>query len=247
MPSSDGGDDMVWVGGPGEGLWVCIGLGDEAVDGGLQVDDGAEDAALEATSADLLPVARDQAEVISQVSGLVSNCPLGLFVPTDVESRFSFEECDFVEVEFSSYERDKIAQSGGLIDRVANRRNDNAGGCTAMTVSIQPVPDVIGVVLNAGRALQMIEGAKIVNRLGSKARANDDRPVPRHQWFQNVITEARAGCSGQVGIIRDVDDATHDRNLGIEKLPHVKIGRQPHPTKAIEFAVERALVGREAH
>ena len=53
MPSSDGGDDAVWVGGPGKGPGVCVGLGDEAVDGGLQVDDGAEDAALEATSAEL--------------------------------------------------------------------------------------------------------------------------------------------------------------------------------------------------
>jgi hypothetical protein len=47
-PTSHGGDGFVWIGGPGEGLWGLIGLGDEAVDGGLEVDDGSEDAALEA-------------------------------------------------------------------------------------------------------------------------------------------------------------------------------------------------------
>jgi hypothetical protein len=41
---------------------VCIGLGDEAVDGGLQVDDGAEDSALEAMSAELGEEALDGVE-----------------------------------------------------------------------------------------------------------------------------------------------------------------------------------------
>jgi hypothetical protein len=31
---------IVWIGGPGEGLpWGLVGLGEEAVDGGLKVDD----------------------------------------------------------------------------------------------------------------------------------------------------------------------------------------------------------------
>jgi hypothetical protein len=30
--------------GPDEGLWVVIGFGEEAVDGGLEIDDGSEDA-----------------------------------------------------------------------------------------------------------------------------------------------------------------------------------------------------------
>ena len=47
MPASDGGDDFVGVGGPGEGFRVGVVLGEEAVDGGLEVDDGAEDAALQ--------------------------------------------------------------------------------------------------------------------------------------------------------------------------------------------------------
>ena len=47
MPSSDGGDDFVGVCGPCEGLRYGFGLGEEAVDGGLEVDDGAEDAAFQ--------------------------------------------------------------------------------------------------------------------------------------------------------------------------------------------------------
>lgn len=53
MPSFDGGDDFVGVGGPFEWLWVGIGLGDEAVDSGLQIDDGMEDTALQSTPAEL--------------------------------------------------------------------------------------------------------------------------------------------------------------------------------------------------
>ena len=49
MPTFGSGDDFVWIGGPDEGLWLLIMVGDEAVDGGLQVDDALEDAALETT------------------------------------------------------------------------------------------------------------------------------------------------------------------------------------------------------
>ena len=47
LPARDGGEDVIGIGGPGEGLWVFIVLGDVAVDGGLEVDKGAEDPALE--------------------------------------------------------------------------------------------------------------------------------------------------------------------------------------------------------
>ncbi len=47
VPAPDGGDDGVGIGSPGEGLGLSIVLGDEAVDGGLEVDDGVEDATLE--------------------------------------------------------------------------------------------------------------------------------------------------------------------------------------------------------
>ena len=49
VPASDGGNDPVGIGGPDEGLGVMVGLVEVAVDGGLEVDDGAEDAALEAS------------------------------------------------------------------------------------------------------------------------------------------------------------------------------------------------------
>ena len=47
MSAPDGGDDFVWIGGPGEGLRLLIVLFEEAVDCGLQVGDGPKDAPLE--------------------------------------------------------------------------------------------------------------------------------------------------------------------------------------------------------
>src|SRR5271165_257620 len=49
MPAFDGGDGFVGVCGPCEGLWGLVCLGEEAVDGGLEVDDGSEDAALQSS------------------------------------------------------------------------------------------------------------------------------------------------------------------------------------------------------
>ena len=47
-PSVSCGDDFIGVGFPGERLWVGgIVFADEAVDGGLEIDDGMEDAVLE--------------------------------------------------------------------------------------------------------------------------------------------------------------------------------------------------------
>ena len=48
MPSFYGSDDLVWVGGPGERFRVFVGFGDEAIDCGLEIDEGMEDAPFEA-------------------------------------------------------------------------------------------------------------------------------------------------------------------------------------------------------
>ena len=48
MPSFDGGDDFVGVLGPGKGLWLCIGVVEEAVDGIFEFLHGLEHATLEA-------------------------------------------------------------------------------------------------------------------------------------------------------------------------------------------------------
>src|ERR1035438_8860280 len=48
MPTFDGCDDFVRVGGPCEGLWHLICLCEEAVDSGLEIDDGSEDATFQA-------------------------------------------------------------------------------------------------------------------------------------------------------------------------------------------------------
>ena len=53
MPASDGGDDAVRVGCPDERFRVRILLGDEAVDGGLEIDQRMEGAAFEPPSCEL--------------------------------------------------------------------------------------------------------------------------------------------------------------------------------------------------
>ena len=46
MPASDGADDFVRISGPSEGLRLDIVFDDEAIDGGLQIDDRDEDTAI---------------------------------------------------------------------------------------------------------------------------------------------------------------------------------------------------------
>jgi hypothetical protein len=46
VPSVDGGDDFVGIGSPDEWLGIMIGLGNESVDGGLELDERSEDTAL---------------------------------------------------------------------------------------------------------------------------------------------------------------------------------------------------------
>jgi hypothetical protein len=53
VPAADGSDDLIGIGGPDEGLGVVIGLGEETLDGGLQIDERAEHAALEPSPGEL--------------------------------------------------------------------------------------------------------------------------------------------------------------------------------------------------
>src|SRR6202171_2189380 len=61
MPTIGSGDDFVWIGGPDEGLWLLVVVGDEAIDGGLEIDDAFEEAALEA------PLGEDGEETLDGV------------------------------------------------------------------------------------------------------------------------------------------------------------------------------------
>jgi len=49
LPALDGVDNSIGIGGPDEGFWVPVGLGDEAFDCCLKIDDRVEDAAFEAS------------------------------------------------------------------------------------------------------------------------------------------------------------------------------------------------------
>ena len=62
MPAPDGGDDFVGISSPDERAWLLIMLVDEAVDGGLKVDDGVEDAVFQAPSGQLCEEALDGVE-----------------------------------------------------------------------------------------------------------------------------------------------------------------------------------------
>ena len=48
FPAFDSGEDAVGISGPDKGPWICVCLGNEAIDGSLQFVDGSEDPALEA-------------------------------------------------------------------------------------------------------------------------------------------------------------------------------------------------------
>jgi len=62
VPASDGSDDLVGIGGPDERLGVVISLGEEALDGGLEIDQRSEHAALEPSLAELSKEALDGVE-----------------------------------------------------------------------------------------------------------------------------------------------------------------------------------------
>jgi len=62
VPSPDSGNDFVGVCGPSEGFGVIVCLRDEAVDCDLEIDDGSEHAALEASARGLGEEAFDGVE-----------------------------------------------------------------------------------------------------------------------------------------------------------------------------------------
>ena len=48
FPAFHSGEDAAGIGGPDEGFWIGVCLGDEAIDGGFQIVHRSEDPALEA-------------------------------------------------------------------------------------------------------------------------------------------------------------------------------------------------------
>ena len=91
MPSSDSGDDFIWVLGPDEWLWVCVGVVEEAVDGIFEFPQGSECAALEALLGELGEEAFNSVEPGSGCRGEVEDKPPMLFEPChDVGNGSSF-------------------------------------------------------------------------------------------------------------------------------------------------------------
>ena len=76
MPASDGGDDFVGVGGPGEGGGLQVVLFKESVDGGLQIDDRSKHAALESALGERGEEAFDGVEPLAGCRREVEDEPL---------------------------------------------------------------------------------------------------------------------------------------------------------------------------
>ena len=72
-PPIDGSDNFVGIGGPDKRLWFVVRLSKKPIDGGLEIDDGAEDAALEAAAGQLGEVAFDRVEPRGGCWGEVEN------------------------------------------------------------------------------------------------------------------------------------------------------------------------------
>jgi hypothetical protein len=62
VPASDGADNFVRISGPSEGLRLGIVFDDEAINGGLQVDDREEDTALQSPLGEVREEAFDGVE-----------------------------------------------------------------------------------------------------------------------------------------------------------------------------------------
>jgi hypothetical protein len=62
VPSFDGSDDLVWIGGPRERFGICVGFCDEAVDGSLEIDQGVEDPAFQSSLGEFCEEALDGVE-----------------------------------------------------------------------------------------------------------------------------------------------------------------------------------------
>jgi hypothetical protein len=62
VPASDSLDNFSGIGGPCEGLRFCVVFDDEAIDGGLQVDDRYEDATFQSPLGELREEALDGLE-----------------------------------------------------------------------------------------------------------------------------------------------------------------------------------------
>ena len=95
FPAFDSGEDALWIGGPYEGLGIGVCLGDEVVDGDLQVNDGSEHASLEATARELGEEAFDRIEPGCRGRGEVerpAGMPGQIGAPSDVVGRIVVDD-----------------------------------------------------------------------------------------------------------------------------------------------------------
>ena len=111
---------------------------------------------------------------------------------------------------------------------------DDAGGGAHVPVSVAPVPDMPGIVRFVARAVVSMTIAVLVDGTVAKSRSQADASERRLQRLKQVLAEAAAGGDRQVRIVRQVRNAAHDGNLGMQEFAHEEIGRQAHPPQLLE-------------
>jgi hypothetical protein len=70
MPAPDGGDDFIGIGDPLEGFGLSVVIVEEAVDGGLKIDERTEDATLRSRPACTTSLPTPRSSSAFQIPGL---------------------------------------------------------------------------------------------------------------------------------------------------------------------------------
>src|SRR5215208_2554307 len=161
MPAVDGGDDLIGISGPDEGLGVMVGLVEIAVDGGLEVDDRSEDAALQAPLGEsgeegldgVEPGARGRGEVEGKagVAGEPGNhlrlLVGGVVVEDDVDDLAGRDLC-----------LDGVEEANELLVPVALHAAADDGAVEDVECGEQRGPSVALVVMRHGAGAALLQG-----------------------------------------------------------------------------------------
>jgi hypothetical protein len=66
VPAFDGDDDLIGIGGPHERFGIVVGLGNEALDGGMEIDERSKGAVVPRFSRRLVSLAKKPSTALSQ-------------------------------------------------------------------------------------------------------------------------------------------------------------------------------------
>ena len=127
MPAPDGGDDLTRVGGPNKRLGRLVCLLDEAIDRGFKLDDGMEDAALQALLGQFRKVSLHCIEPGTGRGREVKEEALVACEPRQNGWMLTWVGASGARLDFIRYQE---APHGALL--VRRRWGDNTSGCRRM-------------------------------------------------------------------------------------------------------------------